>query len=317
LLAAIGTIILLNPKGLRERISGQAKTERIESLAVLPLKNLSGDPSQEYFADGMTEELIATLARIESIRVISRTSVMEYKDARKPLPNIAKELNVDAVLEGSVLQDGGRVRITAQLIDGRTDRHIWGESYERDLRNVLALQNEVTRSIVQEIKIKLTPQEKAHLEGAPAIDPEAYQAYLRGLDYRARPEISEENLRLAVEMFDRAIELDPKFVNAYTELSIAHSAMFHFGHDRTEDRLKKAKDAATRAFELQPDLAEGHVALGYYYYWGRRDYAQALREFGLAVKDLPNSSKLRWGTGSVQRRQGMFNESIGNIKTSA
>ncbi|MGH9580869.1 MAG: protein kinase domain-containing protein [Terriglobales bacterium] len=165
---------------LRERLLGKATPPRIESLAVLPLENMSGDPGQEYFADGMTEALIAELSKIRALKVISRTSVMQYKGARKPLPEIARELNVDAVIEGSVVRDGDRVRITAQLIYAPADQHLWVESYERDLKDVLALQDEVARSIASEIKVKLTPEEQAHLTSARSVNPEAYELYLKG-----------------------------------------------------------------------------------------------------------------------------------------
>ena len=282
--------------------------QKIESLAVLPLKNLSGDAKQEYFADGMTEELIAKLARIASLRVISRTSVMEYKNAHKPLPQIAKELNVDAIVEGSVLHAGNRVRITAQLIHAATDRHLWADSYERDLQDILTLQNEVASAIAREVQVKLAPEEAAQLASAPKVNPQAYEAYLRGLNY-SEGQITEENIRLAVEMFERAVELDPNFASAYAELSRAQ-AFLYWTLDDTPERLAKAKAAVDRAFELQPGLAEGHVALGYYYYRGFRDYDRALQEFAIAQKTLPNNKAILAGTGTIYRRQGKFEEAL-------
>jgi eukaryotic-like serine/threonine-protein kinase len=283
-------------------------SQKIESLAVLPLKNFSGDAKQEYFADGMTEELIAKLARIASLRVISRTSVMEYKNAHKPLPEIAKELNVDAIVEGSVLQAGNRVRITAQLIQAATDRHLWADSYEGDLQDILTLQNEVASSIAREIQIKLAPEEAAQLANAPRVNPAAYQAYLRGLNY-AESEIKEENIRLAVEMFQKAVDLDPNFAAAYAELSRAQGFLY-FAVDQTAGNLAKSKAAVDRAFELQPGLAEGHVALGYYYYRGFRDYDRALQEFKIAQKTLPNNKAILNGLGIICWRQGNFEEAI-------
>ena len=271
-------------------------------------KRLSGDAKQEYFADGMTEELIAKLARIASLRVISRTSVMEYKDAHKPLPVIAKELNVDAIVEGSVLHAGNRVRITAQLIHASTDRHLWADSYERDLQDILSLQNEVASAIAREVQVKLAPEEAAQLASAPQVNPQAYQAYLRGLNY-AEGEITEENIRLAVEMFQKAVELDPIFASAYAELSRAQGFMY-FVVDGTPERLAKTKAAVDRAFELQPGLAEGHVALGYYYYRGFRDYDRALEEFRIAQKTLPNNKAVLGGTGTIYRRQGKWEEAL-------
>ena len=177
--ALVGVLFGFNVGGWRERVLGRAGAPRIESLAVLPLENLMGDPAQEYFVDGMTEALIADLGQIEALRVISRTSVMQYKGVKKPLPQIARELNVDAVVEGSVLRSGDRVRITAQLIQAATDKHLWAKSYERDLRDVLALQSEVAGAIANEIKIKLTPQEQARLTSSRPVNPEAYEVISR------------------------------------------------------------------------------------------------------------------------------------------
>lgn len=307
--------LLIAMIGLRQKFIGRTPAEKIESLAVLPLKNLSGDPKQEYFADGMTEELIAKLARISALRVISRTSVMEYKGIhKKSLPEIAKELNVDAIVEGSVLHSGNRVRITAQLVHAASDRHLWAESYERDMTDILALQNDVARSIAQEIQIKLTPDDQANLARAPTVHPEAYQAYLRGLEYSRIFGWSEQDGRLAIEMLERAAELDPKFALAYTELARTHSKMVLHGFDTGEKPLKKARAAVDRAFALQPDLPEAHLALGYYHYWGHKDYQLALKEFAIAGKDLPNNTLLLDGTASVQRRQGDFQASIENMR---
>jgi class 3 adenylate cyclase/TolB-like protein len=189
----------------------------IDSLAVLPLANFSGDPEQEYFTDGMTDALIDRLARISSLRVISRTSVMQYRNAQKPLPDIARELNVDAIVEGSVLRAADQVRITAQLIDARNDEHLWSESYVRDLRNVLVLQSEVARAIAEQIKLKLTPQQEAQLETSRPVTPKAYEAYLRGRSYFERG--SPADYERAVEYFEQAIQEDPNFAPAYAALA--------------------------------------------------------------------------------------------------
>jgi serine/threonine protein kinase/tetratricopeptide (TPR) repeat protein len=291
-----------------KKAPGGLPLQKIESIAVLPLKNLSGDAKQEYFADGMTEELIAKLARIASLRVISRTSVMEYKDAHKTLPEIAKELNVEAIVEGSVLQAGNRVRITAQLIHAATDRHLWADSYERDLQDILSIQNEVASAIAREIQVKVAPEEAAQLASARKVNPQAYDAYLRGLNY-IESQITEENIRLAVEMFERAVELDPNFAMAYAELSRAQGFLY-WTFDGTPARLAKSKAAVDRAFELQPGLAEGHVALGYYYYRGFRDYDRALQEFAIAQRTLPNNRAILEGIGTIYRRQGKYEEAL-------
>ena len=292
----------------RKKSTSEFSLKKISSVAVLPLDNLSGDEKQQYFADGMTEELIAKLARIRSLRVISRTSVMEYKNARKPLPEIANELNVDAIVEGSVRQAGNRVRITAQLIHGPTDHHIWANSYEGDLENILQLQNEVASAIANEIQIELAPEEAAGLKTAPQVNPAAYQAYLRGLTY-AEGEVKQENLYLAVEMFQKSVDLDPKFASAYAQLGRAQSFVY-FTFDQSPERLAKAKLAIDRAFELQPNIAEGHLARGFYYYWGFQDNDRALQELRIAKKTLPNDKLLLGGEGAIYRRQGKFEEAL-------
>ena len=282
--------------------------EKIESLAVLPLTNLSGNTQQEYFADGMTEELIAKLASISSLRVISRTSVMEYKNARKPLPEIAKELNVDVIVEGSILHAGDRVRITAQLIHAGSDRHLWANSYERDISDILSLQNEVASAIAKEIQVKLAPEEATQFANASRVNPESYQAYLRGLNY-SEGELKEENIRLAMEMYQRAVDLDPNFALAWAALSRAQS-FWYFGYQHTPEILAKAKSSIDRVFALQPDSAEGHISLGFYYYWCFRDYDRALSEWSIAEKKLPNNKLILNGQAAILRRQGKLDQAI-------
>ena len=292
---------------LQNRSRPQVAATRIRSLAVLPLRNLSGDSKQEYFADGMTEELIATLSRLESVRVISRTSVMQYKNEQKPLPVIARELGVDAVVEGSVMNADNRVRITAQLIDAWNDRHLWAQSYERDLNDIFALQSEVAGQIASEINTRLIPGSRQQA-AIRKVNPDAYQAYLRGLDARARYDFNE-----SAEMFQKAVEIDPQFTLAHAWLSIAHSFLY-LAYDHTSERLRKAKEAVDHAMNLQRDLPEAHLALGYYYYWGLKDYDSALRELIPLAKELPNDSTVFLAIGSVQRRQGQFQASIDNFK---
>lgn len=209
----LALLVGLNVRGWRGRFSSHAMPGKIDSLAVLPLENLSGDKEQDYFADGMTEELIATLGKIGALRVISRTSVMQYKGAHKPLRQIGRELNVDAVVEGSVMRSGDRVRITAQLIHAASDRHLWGESYEGDLRDVLALQSKVARAIASEIQVRVTPQEQTRLASARPVNPEAHELYLKGRYYWNR--WSEGGCRKGRTYFNQAIEEDPGYALAY------------------------------------------------------------------------------------------------------
>ena len=226
---------------------------------MLPLDNLSRDPEQEYFADGMTEELITNLAQIRSLRVISRTSVMAYKGAKKPLPQIGRELNVDAVVEGSVLKSGERVRITAQLIEVATDRHLWARSYERDLKDALSLQTEIARAVAGEIRAALTPDEEARLAKPQPVDPEVHRLYLQGRYHWNKG--TEPEIRRAIELYERALARDPRSALAHAGIADAWASLTdHFLPPL--ETMPKAKAAAIRALELDETLAESHVALG-------------------------------------------------------
>ena len=235
----------------------------IRSLAVLPLENLSGDDSQEYFADGMTDELIATLGQISALRVISRTSVMPYKRARKLLPQIARELNVDAVIEGTVLRSGGQVRITAQLIEARDDKHLWSETYDGDLRDTLTLQNKVARAIAEQIRINLNPQEQATLKHGNVVDPDAHEAYLKGRYFWNKR--TGDDLEKAVEYFNRAIERDPNYAQAYSGLADTYALLgdWEYGVLAPRDAFPRAKAAAVKALQLDDALGEAHTSLAF------------------------------------------------------
>jgi len=256
----------------------------VASLAVLPLNYPLNDPAQEYFADGMTEELINSLAKIEALRVISRTSAMTYKGVKnKPLPQIARELKVDAIVEGSVLQSGDRVRITVQLFEGKSEKQLWAQSYEQDLRDVLALQGEVASAIAGEIQVKLTPQEKQRLTQARQVDPEAYVAYSYGrYSWNKR---TAEDFRKGIEYFQRSIAKDPSYAPAYAGLADAYSLLGSIGADvmPPKEAMPKAKKAALEAVKLDDNLAEGHTSLAYVrlsYDW---DLDGAEREFKRAI----------------------------------
>jgi TolB-like protein/Flp pilus assembly protein TadD len=294
--ACVLAVVALNVAGLRERLwrAGGAVREpppRIESLAVLPLANLSGDPRQDYFADGMTEELITTLGKLSALRVISRTSVMRYKKTEKTLPQIAKELNVDAIVEGSVLRAGDRVRITAQLIQASTDRHLWAESYDRNLRDVLSLQSEVSRAIASEIQAKVTPQEQARLASARLVNPGAYDLYLKGrYEWNKR---SKEGLERGLEYFQRAIDLDPNYALAHSGVADSYIALGSWGLLPGVEAYPKAKAAALKAMQLDQDLAEPHASLARAledYDW---DWLGAEREHQRAIELNPNYATAR------------------------
>ena len=234
--------------------------KRIGSIAVLPLENLSRNPEEEYFADGMTEELTTDLAKIGGLRVISRTSAMQYKGTKKSLPEIGRELNVDLVLEGSVLRAGDRVRITAQLIRATTDEHLWAETYDRDLKDVLPLQGEVARTIASQIKVTLSPEEQSRLTPPPAVNSKAHEDYLKGLYYLHRN--TEGDLRTAIEYFQRTTEQDPNYASGFAGLASAY-ANLSSNYRAPREVMPQAKAAALRALELDQNLAEAHAWLGF------------------------------------------------------
>jgi TolB-like protein/Flp pilus assembly protein TadD len=235
----------------------------IQSLAVLPLDNLSGDASQNYFADGMTDELITDLAQISALRVISRTSVMVYKGAHKPLPQIARELNVDAVVEGTVLRSGDQVRITAQLIEASTDKHLWSQGYEGELRDTLALQDRVAQAIADEIRINLTPQERAALKSTVVVNPEAYESYLKGRYFWNKR--TADSLKVALAYFEQAIGEDPKYAQAYSGLADTYALLgdWQYAVMVPKEAFPKAKAAALKAMELNSTLGEAHNSLAF------------------------------------------------------
>jgi serine/threonine-protein kinase len=279
-LAAV--LFALNVGGWRDRVLGHATgLPRIESVAVLPLENLSHDPEQEYFAEGMTEELITDLAKISALKVISRTSVMHYKGTQKTVPEIAKELGVDALVEGSVQRSGSRVRITAQLIHAPADRHMWAESYERDLKDVLALQGEVARTIANQIRVTLTPQEQARLTTARQVNPEAHELYLKGrYEWNKR---TEEGLKKGLEYFQEAIRVDPSYALAYCGVADSYGILANNGILRGVEAYPKAREAALKALELDESLAEAHASLALVLAEYDRDWSAGEREYQRAI----------------------------------
>jgi len=259
----------------------------IRSLAVLPLENFSGDASQDYFADGMTDELITDLAQIRALRVVSRTSVMMYKGARKPLPEIARELNVDAVVEGSVLRSGDQVRITAQLIQVPADKHIWAENYQGNVRDTLAVQNRVASAIAEEIRIEVTPREQAALKSAKKIDPEAYEAYLKGRYFWNKR--TGDGLKKAVDYFNQAIARDPNYAAAYSGLADTYALLgdWEYAVMTPKEAMPRALSAARRALELDDSLGEAHASLAFCLEGFNWDFAAADREFQRAIELNP------------------------------
>jgi adenylate cyclase len=305
----------LNSEPIAEHQAASARM--IRSIAVLPLDNFSGDPNQEYFADGMTDELTTDLASISALRVISRSSVMQYKGShRPPAPDIAKALNVDGLVEGSVLRIGDRVRITAQLIDAPSDRHVWAKSFERTSRDVLALQDELAEAIAQEIKVQLTPQEQEHLTSMRPVNPAAHDAYLEGRYFLASP--SDQNVKKALAQFERAIQLDPNLPLAFAGLSDAYNwaAYTDQGSFPPMGVIPKAKAAAEKALQLDNTLAEAHCSLGNalsdFFNWKAGE-----REFRRAIALNPNYAFAHDQFGMMLAQLGRLDEALVENKRAA
>src|SRR5581483_3588553 len=264
----------------RERLPA-GSVGHIQSLAVLPLENLSRDPGQENFADGMTEQLISTLSRIGSLRVISRTSVMRYKQANKPLPAIARELKVDSIIEGAVLRSGNRVRITAQLVSAADDRNLWGATYNRDLKDVLSLQSEIAQAVAAEIQLRLTPQERGSLTARAVVSPEAHDAYLKGRYYWNQR--TEQSLNQALRHFQEVIALEPNWALGYAGLADCYNLLPYYANLPLKQSLMQAKQAALKAIALDDSLAEAHASLSFALMYGDWNLAAAEQELKRAT----------------------------------
>ncbi|MDQ2659944.1 MAG: tetratricopeptide repeat protein, partial [Verrucomicrobiota bacterium] len=306
-----------------ERIASEAASSAQsisdKSIAVLPFQNLSSEAENAFFTDGVQDEILTTLAKVAELRVISRTSVMQYKDPEKRnLKEIAQALNTAHVLEGSVQRSGHRVRVTAQLIDARTDTHLWAQQYDRELADVFAIQSEIAQKIAQELRAALSPNEKAAIEARPTTDMVAYDLYLRakGISVRQtspRPEQVQE----AIKLLDQAVARDPHFVPALCALVNAHLWIYFVAFDQTPARLELATRALDAAALLQPNAGEVHLARAFYHYWGKREYDAALAELALARRALPNDPDVVYLTATVQRRKGKWGEATHNFESAA
>jgi serine/threonine protein kinase/tetratricopeptide (TPR) repeat protein len=286
-------------------------------LVVLPFENL-GPSEDEYFAAGITDAITARLAAIHGLGVISRQSAMQYKKGEKSVQQIANELRVDYILEGTVQRERpsdpmSRVRVLPQLIKASNDTHVWAQTYDNDMSEVFRVQSDLAERVAQALNITLVEPERQALRSRPTESMEAYDYLLRGNEYRNRS-VLENDFKIAIQMYERAVELDPKFALAYAQLSRAHAGMYWQYYDRTQQRLTMAKKAVDRALQLAPDLPEAHLALGHYYYHGQSDWDRALQEFAIARQSQPNNSDLLAYIGYVQRRQGRFEEALANIK---
>ena len=292
-----------------------------KSIAVLPFENLSRDPENAYFADGIQDEVLSMVAKIGDLKVISRTSTAKYKSRPESLRQVGQELGVVNLLEGSVQKAGDRIRVIVQLIDAGSDNHVWSETYDRELKDVFSVQSEIAQSIATALKAKLSPGETHALGESPTRDPEAYQAYLKA-GYFQREATSRNGdpailLPQALDLYSAAVTKDPSFALAWAQMSYTHSWMHWFGVDESPEQVRLADEAAKRALTLNPELGEAHLAAGYVAYWGKRDYAMGMKEFEVARKLLPNNPDVSIAIGSVCRRRGEWATAIEEFKRAA
>jgi TolB-like protein/Tfp pilus assembly protein PilF len=290
-----------------------------KSIAVLPFENLSRDPDNAFFADGVQDEILTDLAKIADLKVISRTSVMQYKTGiTRNLRKIGEELGVAHVVEGSVQRAANKVRVNAQLVDARTDAHLWAQTYDRDLADVFAIQSEIAKAIADQLQAKLSPSEKKAIEQPPTTDLAAFDLYSRAKSLLLTAGFSgtsDSDLRKAIELLDEAVKRDPSFFDAYCQLARAHESLYAVnGSDHTPARLALAEAAVQAATRLRPDVAETHLARAQYLYYGLRDYAGALAELEIARRALPNDPRLFELTGYILRRRGQQEEGLQNLQ---
>jgi TolB-like protein/Flp pilus assembly protein TadD len=308
-LAGLAAVVVIALAAFRFWPATGPPPPKVQSIVILPLENLSGDPNQDYFVDGITEELITDLGQVSALRVISRTSAMTYKNTRKTLPEIARELAVDAVVEGSVLREGNEVRITAQLIDARTDQHIWARNYVRDLTTVLALQGEVAQAIADEISINVTPREQARLSRSLTVGTEAQDLYLLGLHF-----LNFGDPRRAAAYMEQAAAKDPNYAPAYAGLANAYGWMGEAGWMPYSEAFPKQMEAAKKAIEIDDELPEGHAELAMAAMSLNWDWATCQRELKRALELNPNSASIRAAYGVYLARVGRLNEAIEQLK---
>ena len=285
-----------------------------KSIAVLPLENLSGDPDNAYFADGIQEEILTRLASIADLKVISRSSTQQYQSKPRNLREIAKQLGVANILEGSVQKAADQVRVNVQLVNAQTDSHLWAETYDRKLGDIFGVESEIAKGIAESLQAKLTGREEQALAVKPTNSPEAYDAYLRGLAFETRSTYSPDLEEKAIDSYEQAVQLDPNFALAWARLSWAHAALYFWGVDATAAGRGAAKSALDSAQKLQPNSAETLLALGYYQFLVLRDYGLAKTTFGIVRKTLPGSSEVPRALGFIARREGHWDESIAYLE---
>jgi TolB-like protein len=308
------------PSGAR-RSENDSDPIPAKSIAVLPFENFSDDKANAYFAGGMRDEILTRLAGIHDLKVISRTSTEHYASHPDDLKTVGQQLGVAAVLEGSVQRSGDAVHINLQLIDTRSDGHLWAESYDRELKDIFAVERDIAEKVAEALKAKLLPEEKVLVGGVATQDTIAHDLYLRGLVYFNRAldqfALTSTEIPQAIALFEQARTKDPGFALADAQLATAHMSMYWFAPDRTATRLAAAKSAAEQALARQPDLAEAHYALALYHYWGFRDYAQATQHLDIARKAQPNNAEFEVIAASIARRQGQWERAIAGYERGA
>jgi len=313
MLAATGVIIsaaagfFLLPRAVARKLD--------KSIAVLPFENLSDDKENAFFADGMQDDILTNLSKIGDLKVISRTSVMGYRGKTANVREIGKQLGVSNILEGSVRRSGNKVRVNVQLIDANSDEHIWASDYDRDVTDVFAIQTDLAQKITDALQAKLSPAEKSRIERKPTENGEAYLAFVQAHDLQNEFE-DLEKLKQSEKLYARAIQLDPKFALAIARYSQLESWIVHT-FERTPERREKARTLAQQALQLQPDLPEAHLAMGFSLYYGDSEFEAALKEFEIAQRDLPNEAEVYLALGAIERRLGKWPESTANLEKAA
>ena len=318
--AAMFALQFFRPKASSSFKEGRTPAPE-KSIAVLPFENLSRDPDNAYFADGIQDEILSTLGKINDLRVISRTSTAKYKSRPDNLRQVATELGAATILEGSVQRATDRVRVIVQLIDASSDAHLWSETYDRELKDIFSVQSEIAQNIATSLKTKLSPGDKQSLGQLPTHSAEAYQLYLKAGYYIRQADAGNGDptraIPQAIALCQEAIARDPGFALAYARMSHAHSWAYWFSVDDSPERVQLAEEAARKAITLNSHLAEAHLALGFVAYWGRRDYATAMAEFELARKAVPNDAEISGAIASIHRRRGEWEAAIAEFSRAA
>jgi TolB-like protein len=293
-----------------------------KSIAVLPFENLSAEKENAYFVEGIQDEILTRLAKISALKVISRTSTMRYASRPDDLREIAQQLGVAHILEGSVQRAAGSVRVNVQLIEAQSDSHLWAESYDRDIKNIFSVESEVAQNVADALRAQLLPEETARVANVPTKNPQAHDLFLKA-EYFANQVTSAsakdpvEAIRRAAGLYESAVAADPGFAMAYARLSFLKARAYWYNFDSSPEAIDAAQTAAHRALELQPELGEAHLSMGFVHYWGHRDYEPALTEFDLARRSLPNNATVLAAIAFVHRRQAKMDQARQELEEAA